>query len=308
MTSSLDRRSFMAGSATLFGSAGLTALSGCAAGLATAGATTDSDGFAGGPAARLQTHESLIEGARLPTIESYRVQDIPAIRVVKNGVAGLLWTHSYSQLAETDPGREQLAAPLRARAAGISRSLFTTTNYLAGLSEEDLLLARETLRERPAVARQLHDDIVHQGLDKNMGTRSLRQFTEIFDHVTWRISRQPASLLVDGLVERVERLAAAQGADRRALVLDPAIERGNTVGLQVYNRESQADDKSCERAPEIDAGLVMLGAGGAVLAGSTIALALLGSWPISFGITLGAIVFVAGIVFIAVGAERDRQG
>ncbi len=301
MTSSLNRRSFMAGSAALVGSAGITSLSGCAAGLAGPGtATTGSNS----PAALLCAQEGLLEAAAMPSIGSYMVQDIPAVRVVKNGVAGMLWTHAASQLHEGDLRREQLVAPLQARAAGISRSLFTTTNYLAGLSEEDLKLASEMLRERPEVIRRSHDEIVEQGLDKKVNTRALQKFSELFDHVLWRITKQPASLLVDGLVDRVDRLAVAHGADRHALVLDPAVERANTAGLLAYERESQYEDENCHRIPEIDAGLVMMGAGGIVLASFSIALATGGAWPLAFGITLGAIVFVAGIVFIAVGAAR----
>ncbi len=308
VTRPMQRRGFIKGAASLAGLAGLGGVSGCAT-VGGAGALRTPTGKGSGEAllGALLERERIVAGASMPALAGTSIGGVRADRVVKNGLQAMLWSHSLGDVEDREQLPCELQRPLEERASGMSRSVFTATRYLESLSTEELSRAQDVLRATPEMGHWVHDEIVQQGLDQSMDVGSMRHFTQVHDHVVWRLTHQQPKLFVEPLIQKVDRLATARDVDRRSHVLRADAENAGSGGLAAYATEApSSEDAGCGLAPELEIGLILLGIGTVSTAGFTLALVSGGGWPMAFGITFGVIVFIASWVFIGIGASETE--
>ncbi len=191
------------------------------------------------------------------------------------------------------PIHQQLDARMQARIERATplfdEAVDGMTAYLASRTADDLQNAAARLRLPGAVDRIINT-LEREAGRSGVSSPRKRQLRGMLDHVAWRLTNQPPSLVVTEYLEKVERAAETDiesEARQRALAA--------RVGEEMF----WADDKAPKspRARMLGRGAKTLGIGVIVFAVSG-GLVAAGAVPFLFGMTVGVVMILIGLLMM----------
>jgi hypothetical protein len=307
---SQDRRQFLKTSATIAGLGGASAVvPGCAitsehvhgrgAGFLTA------DTFVGS----LIDQERAVAERQMPRLAALEMGGLPADRQVKNSLNTLLWTGSFRDLDEGDRQRDDVQTCLTARTGGMARTVLTTAAYLDELPADRLARVAGELHSDPSRIAEIHDTLVLNAQEQGVRTRRLRHFTQLYDHVAWRLTHQDPAVVIGESLDKVERISRHHGVDWRRERLSWHDQQFVDGGLVRVDGSGDPEEHApVPLSKKEKTGLALMGIGAGLAIPSVVVAAGFGMWvPFAFIATAGAVLLVIGIVMVAKEAALAPQ-
>ncbi len=186
-----------------------------------------------------------------------------------------------------DPGVEAL---LMDQAEVLGRGLIASAGYLESLDRPTLQRIREVLDEEPdLLGADLEAQVQAGARDAGASLEDEDRFLAIVRRLRWRLTHQGPSVVVDELVDKVDRTARSQGLERRGKTWKPD-------GPEPWDADG-AETEDPWRLAKV--GLVTCGIGAGLVV-TTYALESFGF--LLLGLSLAGIVIVmVGLVIILVG-------
>lgn len=230
--------------------------------------------------------------ADLPDFEGDREQ---ADQVVRASLQSLFITGMLGDLAIPQQLDTRMQERVERALPAFDQAVDGMSSFLASRTEEDLRQSAALLRN-PGAARGIVDALDAEASLTGVSPARRRQLREMLEHITWRLAHQPPSLLINEYLDKVERAADTDlesEARQRSLAA--------RVGEEVFWRQDE-DEKKYRRRSR---GARVLGIGVIVFAVSG-GLVAAGAFPAVFGMTVGAIMVLVGLVMYMSGASRPK--
>ena len=171
---------------------------------------------------------------------------------------------------------------------------------------------KQALQERPELVDQIGEALDSGAGSADIPMKRRLHLRRIIKHVAWRMQRQSPTAVIEEYTDKVGRMAERHGAPeqlQRALVAQAAGqllwdgEAGARMDLAPDGFGSGDGEPEPSGTAALTAGGIMLGFG--VLTGlASYAIVLSGGFAGVFGITLGVVTIIAGLVFLLVGAVQ----
>lgn len=225
----------------------------------------------------------------------------------------LLITQGFREL----PKSTQVAPPVQERMLGhmeeVDASIFEVTSRLAAMSPDDRRGLRDTLRARPELPMEIAAAIDGHAAAAGITAGRRAQLRSMMANAAFRLKHGDPSAMIDEYVAKVERFRGQTATDAKALAL--AETYGQRAFWQYQRHLQTAPGATAPVAPanpaapgerpgqwSMRAGGYMMGTGVVVFGVSLLLVDTAGGFV--FGVTVGAVLFAVGLIFLVVGALR----
>jgi hypothetical protein len=222
--------------------------------------------------------------------------------------AALATVTAWRDLPESTRRDPAVQARLRRDGETLGGSILQMTQYLESLSPQERNQSGRLLREQPELVERLETSIQEEGRVRGADGERLAQVNRILNRVTWRLSRQSPSLLIDDCIDAADRAAERVGLDRQSVQSGPP--DWNPVGRPPPNeamtrqeeKERQIAGDMLKHIGQLVALFGLLVAGVATGAGVMLSAGFL----VVIGITAAALIMFVGLILIIVGAIMNN--
>lgn len=245
--------------------------------------------------------------ARRPDLRQYAER---TNGMARRAMRSLLTAGTILDLPPASRSHAEVQRRLQAQSEELDESVLETTGYLAALPPDHRVQLAEVMRAQPALALDFVDAIDRRTEALGLGDASRRQLRNMGREVSFRMTRQAPSLVIDEYVGKVERIAARRGVEVSAqrwlttAALEEVLWSPVAAGLSTTGAPGTAPNnkKNILIAGGVLTGIgtVLLVAGGLVISGS-------GSIAGAFMLTGGAVLLLVGLIVLLVGASKRSR-
>ncbi len=162
------------------------------------------------------------------------------------------------------------------------------TAYLDSLNSAGLESAATNLR-RPGTLARIVDTIEREAGRTGVSAPRRRQLREMLDHVAWRLTHQPPSLMVTEYLDKVDR-ASESDIERESRQREIAARVGEDLFWKDDERRSPRKRRQSRGAKVFGIGIVTFAASAGLVA--------LEAYPFVFGMTVGAVMMIVGLIIL----------
>jgi hypothetical protein len=245
--------------------------------------------------------------AERPDVREYLARVEP---IAKRGLGSMHVAGAFADLSEVARADDRVQARMAAFAPEMDRAVFESKRLLETLPEADRerLLSRRTRSAGMRLAEALDDEAREIGVS----ARTRTKLRVVARHVTSRLAQEPAAVLIDEYVFRVEAVTARSGGD-----VDAQTRATARAAEEIFwSAQRSTEPPAYHRwgpvpppppAPEGTPGSAvaitggwMIGVGATIFGLSAVLVAsadILGL----FGLTVGAVGVVAGLIVLLIG-------
>ncbi len=162
------------------------------------------------------------------------------------------------------------------------------TAYLGSRTAADLEAAARNLR-RPGAVERIVDTIEREAGRTGVSSPRRRQLRDMLEHVAWRLTNQPPSLVVTEYLDKVDRAAQSDiGSESRQRALAARI--GEEVFWEDDTQRTRRQRTQARGAKVLGIGVVVFAVSGGLVAA--------GAFPFVFGMTVGAVMMLVGLIML----------
>lgn len=163
--------------------------------------------------------------------------------------------------------------------------------FLESRTDDDFRETQARLRE-PGVSERLIKGLVAEAENTGVSPQRTRQLREMLEHVTWRLAQQPPALIVREYLDKSRRMGEddLEGAARQAAL---AARLGQAAPEPAPPQEDRRVARRKRGARLMGIGVITFGLSGALVA--------LGAFPAVFGMTVGAVMTLVGLIMYLTG-------
>lgn len=229
----------------------------------------------------------------------------PASETVRAAVKSLFLLGFFRDLP--DQARFDAGVQLRMWRAvpDMESSMAGMASLLENMTPADSARVSARLQADPGLPMRVCESLDNHWCRDALSGRRRAHLRTIVSELAFRLQHQPPSLLIHELVGKYAKATAVPDADARK---DEMIKTAGDVTswASVAPRMKRDADENIDEeiAPLMLVGLGLLGLG-AVVFGVSYLIVIAGSFPGLFGMTLGALLLLVGLIIVATGGVMD---
>lgn len=255
------------------------------------------------------------------------------VLLVKKALRSLSLTGAYRELdakAKEHPGVKER---VEAAQPELDEAVLGMAALLGDLNEGDRVELQRRLDADPSLAKRIAEQLDEDMKRMDMPPERRLRLRRLAQHITWRLERQPVSVLLDEYVDKVDKVARRVGYDeqlKRQIAAraaasslltwrDPATAAAETAAatethpeLRAWEERLEEDERlkkgacssSSDGSVAMTVGGVVLGVSGALAIGGGIAVAS-GGLAGAYVLTAAGVLLLVGLIVLIVGAVMD---